>query len=884
MKIKEINATRGPNYWSVRRPRLIVMVLDLEEMEDYASNEIEGFNERLKNLLPGLVEHGCSIGKYGGFFVRLEKGTWMGHVIEHIALEIQSMAGMDTSFGRTRGYGEKGVYHVVFEYTNENAGRYSARAAVRICEALISAEAYDLEKDIEELQRFKDSGKLGPSTESIIREAESRGIPWFRLNEASLCQLGYGSRQQRIQATITGRTSNIGVDTACDKEETKHLLKKASIRVPNGEAIRKLSELQQACEEIGYPVAIKPINGNHGRGITSNVQNLEQATEAFFLAQKVSESVIVENHIHGSDFRILVINYKYVAAAKRNPAQVTGNGSSSIAELIRLTNSDPRRGYRHDNLLTKIEIDETTLQLIRKKGYNLHSVLPAGEDLILKDTANLSTGGTAEDVTEIVHPSNIFMAERIAKLIDLDICGIDLITSDIRKPLDETAGAVIEVNAGPGFRMHLAPTMGLARNVAAPVIDALFPDKNNGRIPLIAVTGTNGKTTTTRLIAHIAKMAGKMVGYTTTDGVYIQDNLVMKGDCTGPVSTELVLKDPTVDFAVLECARGGLLRAGLAFDTCDIGIVTNVEGDHLGLAGIHTQEQLARVKSVIPETVSPDGYSILNADDDLVFEMKKNLKSKIALFSMDEANPRIRNFQKEGGLTAIYENGYVSLTNGPWKMRVMKAKDIPLSFNGKAKFMIQNVLMAILAAKISGFGIEDMQKALKSFIPSDKQTPGRLNTFRFRNFTFLLDYAHNPTGMRALKSFTDSLDFGYKVGIIAGIGDRLDSDTEKIGMIAAEMFDEIIIRNDRDLRGKSSEYLTALLRNGINKVDPEKLVSLAGSEPESIKYAIRNAKKDSLIVLCSDAVSDSLRLLKQLKEKDEKGELEFENSFWLNTL
>ncbi|MCM8570611.1 cyanophycin synthetase [Gramella jeungdoensis] len=883
MKIKEITATRGPNYWSVRRPKLIVMVLDLEEIENSPSNEIEGFNKRLKNLLPGLEEHRCSEGKQGGFLLRLDEGTWMGHVIEHVALEIQCLAGMETSFGRTRGYGEKGVYHVVFEYTVENAGRYAARAAVNICEALIANRPYEIDKDIQELRELKEDGRLGPSTEAIIKEAERRGIPWLRLNEGSLCQLGYGANQRRIQATITSRTSNIGVDIACDKEDTKNLLRQASIKVPYGKTIWELSELEEACEDVGYPLTIKPINGNHGRGITSNIHDLEQATAGFHQAKKISDTVIVENHIYGSDFRILVINYKFVAAARRSPAQVTGDGHSTIAELVELTNRDPRRGFRHENLLTKIEIDKTSLKLINKKGYDLNSILPAGEHLILKDTANLSTGGTAEDVTDIVHPSNIFLAERIAKLIDLDICGIDLITSDISKPIEETGGSVIEVNAGPGFRMHLAPTVGLPRNVAAPVLDSLFPDNKDGKIPIIAVTGTNGKTTTTRLIAHMAKLSGKLVGYTTTDGVYIQNRMVMKGDCTGPVSTELVLRDPNVNFAVLECARGGLLRAGLAFKTCDIGIVTNVEGDHLGLDGIHTQEQLAKVKSVIPETVKHDGYSILNADDDLVFGMRKYLKSKIALFSMDENNPRIQRFQEEGGITAVFENGYITLTSGVWKMRVMKVENIPLTFNGKAKFMIQNILPAVLAAQISGFSIEDMRTALQSFVPSDSQTPGRLNIFRFKNFSFMIDYAHNPTGMRALKDFIDSLDFKYKVGIIAGIGDRLDSDTEKIGLIAAEMFDEIIIRNDRDLRGKSAEYLTSLLRNGINKTDPKKLVTLAGSEPESIKYAIGNAKKDSLIVLCSDAVGDSLKLLNELKQKDDRGELKFENSFWLNT-
>ena len=884
MKIKEITAMRGPNYWSIRRHKLIVMVLDLEEMENYSSNEIVGFNQRLKELLPGLAEHYCSEGRPGGFYSRLEGGTWMGHIIEHIALEIQTMAGMETAFGRTRGYGEKGVYHVVFSYDEENAGRYAAKAAVKICEALIAGEEYELDKDIQELRELKEDGRLGPSTESIIREAEKRGIPWMRLSEGSLCQLGYGANQQRIQATITSKTSNIGVDIACDKDETKRMLRQAAINVPNGEIISDISELEDICNSIGFPLVIKPINGNHGRGITSNIINLEQATVGFNRAKEISDLVIIEEQIKGEDYRILIINFKFVAAAKRSPAQIIGNGNSTISELIEKVNQDPRRGYKHENILTRIELSKTTLELIEKQGYNLDSILPENKTLILKDTANLSTGGTAEDVTEIVHPSNIFMAERIARLIDLDICGIDIITEDISQPIEENGGAVLEVNAGPGFRMHLAPTKGLARNVAEHVLNELFPGKDKGTIPIVAVTGTNGKTTTTRLIAHIAKLSGKKVGYTTSDGVYIQNQMIMKGDCTGPVSTELVLRDPNINFAVLECARGGLLRSGLAFASCDIGIVTNVEGDHLGLAGIHTQHQLAKVKSVIPETVNRNGYAILNADDDLVYDMRKYLDCNIALFSMNENNPRIKEFQEDGGITAIYEHGYVSITSGVWKMRVLKAEDIPLSFGGKAKFMIQNILPAILSSHLSGFSIQDMKTALQSFIPSDAQTPGRLNMFKFKNFSFMLDYAHNPSGMHALKNFTDSLDFNHKVGIIAGIGDRLEKDTIEIGKIAAEMFDEIIIRNDKDLRGQSAEHLTHLLLNGINQADINKPVTIAGSEADSIKLAINNARKDSLIVLCSDTVTESLRQLYELKEKEEKKEFKPEKSFWLNAL
>ena len=607
MEIRSINAMRGPNYWSVRRHKLIVMVLDLQEMEQSPTNKVEGFGDRLKAMFPSMYSHRCSEGCEGGFFMRVDEGTWMGHVIEHIALEIQTLAGMDTGFGRTRGYGEDGVYNVVFSYTEEKVGRYAAKAAVNICEALISGKEYDLSDDIQEMREIREEERLGPSTGSIVEEAAERGIPWIRLNRYSLCQLGYGANQKRIQATVTSETSNIGVEIACDKEDTKYLLEQAEVQVPKGEIIRREGSLESACRYVGFPLVIKPVNGNHGRGITVDINSHEEAVVAFKAAQEVSRSVIIEKYITGDDYRLLVINNKLVAAAKRTPAHVVGNGKSTIQELVDEVNKDPRRGYGHEEVLTMIKINDLSKTLIEAKGYTLETVLAKDEVMILKDTANLSTGGTAEDVTDIVHPSNVFMAERISKIIDLDICGIDIMTTDISEPLEDTGGAVLEVNAGPGFRMHLAPTEGLPRNVAAPVIDKLFPPGSTSRIPIIAISGTNGKTTTTRLIAHMAKMKGYKVGYTTSDGVYIQNRLLMKGDCTGPSSAEFVLKDPTVNFAVLESARGGLLRAALGFKNCDIGIVTNVAADHLGLKGIHTIEQLAKVKGVIPETVLPNG-------------------------------------------------------------------------------------------------------------------------------------------------------------------------------------------------------------------------------------------------------------------------------------
>ena len=870
MKIIDIKTMKGPNYWSVRRHNLTVMVLDLEEMEQFPTNKIDGFGERLEKMFPSMYSHRCSVGKAGGFFQRVKQGTWMGHVIEHIALEIQTLAGMDCGFGRTRGYGEEGVYFVVFNHMVGKVGRYAAKASYRIAEALISGEEYDLAEDILNMKEIRQNEGLGPSTASIIKEAEARNIPWIRLNRYSLCQLGYGANQKRIQATVTSQTSNIGVDIACDKEETKLLLEQAEVPIPKGDIIRTERGLEEAAEYVGFPLVIKPVNGNHGRGITTNINSMDEALIAFKEAKEISRLVIVEKFITGEDYRLLVIDNKLVAAAKRTPAHVIGDGKSTIQQLVDEVNKDERRGYGHEKVLTEISINSLTIELLKENGMTSETIVAKGEFVKLKSTANLSTGGTAEDVTDLIHPYNIFMAERISKIIGLDICGIDIMAHDLTKPLNESGGAVLEVNAGPGFRMHIQPTDGLPRNVGGHVVDMLFPNGSNARIPIIAVTGTNGKTTTTRLIAHIAKMRGKKVGYTTSDGVYIQNRLLMSGDCTGPVSAEFVLKDPTVNFAVLECARGGILRAGLGFKKCDIGVVTNVAGDHLGLKGIHTIDQLAKVKGVIPETVHKDGYSVLNADDDRVYAMRDNVESKVALFSMDEENPRILRHSRNDGVSAIYENGYITIIKGEWKMRVSKAVNVPLTKGGKASFMIQNVLAAVLATYLQGFSIEDIRVAIESFIPSPSQTPGRLNMFNFDKFDVLLDYAHNPAGLRALHKYVEKLDGSPKVGIIAGIGDRRKQDNFELGQVAAEMFDEVIIRQDRNLRGKEEEELIKEIHDGIIDIDAKKPVKIINKESEAIKYAIENAKEGSLVVVSSDVVPDALNMVMKLKEKESK--------------
>lgn len=873
MRILDLRALKGPNQWSIRRHKLVQMRLDLEDLEELPTNKIEGFLDRLQAQFPSMYEHRCSEGVPGGFFIRVKEGTWMGHVVEHVALELQSLAGMETGFGRTRSTADHGVYHVVFSYIEEKAGLFAAKAAVRICEALVAGETYDLEPDLQELREIRENERLGPSTASIVDEAAARGIPWIRLNNYSLVQLGWGANQKRIQATVASTTGSIAVEIACDKEDTKALLESYEIPVPKGRMVADAEELERAVKVIGYPLVIKPIDGNHGRGITTNINGWDDALTAMDAAKRASKNarrVIVEKYITGRDHRVLVINYRMVAAALRTPASVTGDGEHTISELIEIVNADPRRGYGHEKVLTKIKLDDSTHRMLEKQELTLETVLEKGRQIHLQATANLSTGGTSTDVTDTVHPDNVFMFERIARIIGLDICGIDVMAHDLTQPLQDIGGAILEVNAAPGFRMHVAPAEGLPRNVAEPVVDMLFPPGSSARIPIIAVTGTNGKTTTTRLTAHIMKTVGNKVGFTTTDGIYIQNRMLMKGDCTGPVSARFVLKDPTVDFAVLECARGGILREGLGFDHCDIAIVTNIAADHLGLKDIHTLEDLARVKGVVPESVKPDGYAILNAEDDLVYAMRDNLKCKIALFSMDENNPRVRAHCRAGGLAAIYENGYVTISKGEWKIRVEKAANIPLTFGGRAQFMTNNVLPAILAAFLRGVSIEDLRVALGTFIPSPTQTPGRMNLFRFRRFEIMVDYAHNTAGLEAIAKFLEKVDAPRKVGVISGVGDRRDEDIISLGATAAGMFDEIVIRQDRNLRGRTEEELIRLMTEGIHQRKPGYSPVVIPEEHKAIEHAVRTSQKGDFIVVCSDVVPDALNQIMQLKEEEDK--------------
>ena len=866
MRILKIQTLRGPNYWSIRRHKLIGMRLDLEDLADKPSHQVPGFYEGLTEALPSLVEHFCSPGHRGGFLSRVQEGTMMGHIIEHVALELQTLAGMFVGFGRTRETATPGIYQVVFEYLDEQAGRYAARAAVRLCQSIIETGHYpqsELEQDLQDLKQLSADAALGPSTETIVKEAEAKGIPWMALSARSMIQLGHGAYQKRIQATLSDRTGILGVELASDKEGTKKILREAGVPVPIGTVIHYLDELEEAVDIVGgFPIVIKPLDGNHGRGITININSWREAEDAYDAASDASKtkSVIVERYYPGQDHRVLVINGKVVAVAERIPAHVVGDGKSTIEDLIEHTNQDPQRGEGHDNILTKIAVDRTTWQLLEQKGYTLDTVLPDGEVCYLRATANLSTGGIAVDRTDDMHPENRWLAQRVAKIIGLDIAGIDIVTSDIARPLREVGGVIVEVNAAPGFRMHVCPSQGIPRNVAEPVLEMLFPPGTPSRVPIISVTGTNGKTTTTRLIAHIFKQTQHVVGYTTTDGTYIGDYLVEKGDNTGPQSAQIILQDPTVEVAVLETARGGILRSGLGFDVCDVGVVLNVAADHLGIGDIETIEDLAHLKSVVAESVMTKGYAVLNADDPLVAEMASRVSAQIAYFTMNPDNELVRSHTQRGGLAAVYENGYLSILKGDWTLRIEQAINVPLTMGGRAPFMIANALAASLTAFAQGVQIEHIRAALATFQASVDQTPGRMNLFDLGNYHALVDYAHNPASYEALGGFVRNWP-GERVGVVGGPGDRRDEDFLTLGKLSAQIFDRIIVKEDDDTRGRRRAEAAELISKGIEQVKPDCHYELILDETAAINTALDSAAPGSLVVILPESVSRAISLI-----------------------
>ena len=896
--IRELRVYRGPNYHSYEPA--IHMVVDLGALEDAPTDLLPGFTDQLLELLSGLHDHQCSRGHDGGFVERLVEGTWAGHVSEHVALELQRTAGHEMTRGKTRSTGERGVYNVIYGYLDETVATLAGRLAVKLVNHLICV--VDAENDIpgrspvdpdfdfrSEHEAFLLTSQrvaFGPSTQAILDEAISRDIPWQRLNSGSLVQLGHGVLQQRIRATMTSLTGSLAVDIASDKELTNRLLAAAGLPVPASEVVRTADDAVRMGRRIGYPVVLKPLDGNHGRGVAIDLNSEEEVRAAFVPACEESRRgyVLVESMITGKDYRVLVVGGNMVAIAERVPAHVIGNGTSTVSELVEQTNSDPRRGVGHEKVLTRIEVGDGAVELVRAQGFEMNDVPPRGELVKLALTGNMSTGGISIDRTFEAHPDNVDIAEEAARVVGLDIAGIDFLCPDITQPVRETGGAICEVNAAPGFRMHTHPTVGEPQFVAKPVVDLLFPPGTASRIPIIAVTGTNGKTTTSRMIGHIFKGIGRKVGMTSTDGVVIDDRLVIRSDASGPRSARMVLQNPRVDLAVFEVARGGILREGLGYTRNDVAVVLNVAPDHLGLRGIDTVEQLARVKQVIVEAVPKNGAAVLNADDDLVAAMRRACSGEIVWFSIRPNNRMISDHCRRGGKAIILEKGelgdQIVLVHGRRRMPLAYTHLLPVTFGGKAMFNVQNAMAAAAAAYCAGAHLHDIRAGLRSFTSSFYQAPGRMNLTEVRGVKVIVDYCHNAPAMIALGDFVDRffedtpvLERPQRIGVIATAGDRRNQDMVELGYQAARHFDRIIVREDERLRGREPGETAALIVDGVKRAQSEgarvKGIEVVLDEVHATAVGLERANAGDLVVLCVDrarAVWDQLQTIGNLAQ------------------
>ena len=881
LRIVETRVYRGPNVWSYEPA--IHLVVDLGSLEAYPSNLLPGFTDQLLQWLPGVGEHTCSRGHKGGFEERLREGTWMGHIAEHVALQLQNEVGHDTRRGKTRSTGEHGRYHVIYGYSDESVGLAAGRLAVRIVNDLVSHDPeFDFNRELEDFIVRAERTAFGPSTQALIDEAASRDIPWMRLNEASLVQLGQGRYAQRIRATMTSQTSALATDIASDKDMTNRLLSAAGLPVPRSDSVRTLRGALQAARRIGYPVVIKPLDGNHGRGVVLNITDDHELEAGYDVAKAESRRgwLQVESFITGSDYRFLVVGGRIAAVAERVPAHVIGDGSHTVAELVEITNADPRRGVGHEKVLTRIRVDEGAESIVASQGLTMDSVPESGQMVKLALTANMSTGGISIDRTTEAHPDNIEIAEEAARVVGLDVAGIDFIAPDITAPVREAGGAICEVNAAPGFRMHTHPTIGEPQYIAKPVIDLLFPPGSPSRVPIVAVTGTNGKTTTARMIGHVFKGMGRKVGMTSTDGVVIDERLVIRSDASGPKSARMVLQNPRVDFAVLEVARGGILREGLGYDRNDVAVVLNVSADHLGLRGIDTLEDLADVKSVVVEAVPRGGAAVLNADDPNVAAMARRCSGEVIWFTMAEPGSEQRTMIdqhcRDGGQALFLERGdlgeSIVLRQGRRSMQVAFTHLLPATFGGRARFNVANAMAAVGACFAAGAHLHDIRAGLRTFSTSYHLAPGRLNQIEVNNVDVFVDYAHNPAGLEALGEFigayAEDLDSKSaeihkrrRIGVIGTAGDRRDSDIIELGRTAARHFDVCVAKEDKNLRGRPPGELAALVVAGIEEEMAAgsartKEVHCIPDEIEAVRAAMALAAVGDVVAICADQTDD----------------------------
>ncbi len=865
MKILDTRVYRGPNLYALRK--VIRLRVDLGELEDYPTARLPGFVDGLLAAIPSLREHTCSYGEPGGFVRRMteEEGTWLGHVLEHVAIELQCLAGTPVSYGKTRGHDlPRGQYHVIYSYEEEVVGLEAAEVGLRLIRHLLPPEReahlsdpYDFKTDLEDLVRLAQRRAFGPSTASLVRAAEERDMPWIRLNERSLVQLGHGKYQRRIQATVTSETRHTAVEIASDKRLTNQILSDLGLPVPRQARVRGPNDAVEAAEKIGFPVVVKPLDGNHGKGVSINLTTPEQVQTAFEQAYEYSSVVIVETFQEGNDYRILVVEGKVVAAAQRVPGHVVGDGTHTLAELVEIVNQDPRRGIGHEKVLTRLELDHQALRLIEAAGLTPESVIPNGKVFYLRSTGNLSTGGTSVDVTDAIHYDNRIMAQRAVKAIGLDVGGVDFISPDVTRSHKEVGGAIVEINAAPGFRMHTAPTEGKPRDVAGPVLEMLFPKGTPYRIPIAAITGTNGKTTTTRMVGHILKLAGCTVGMTTSDGVYIDGELTVSGDMTGPWASHLVLRDPSVDAAVLETARGGIVRAGLGWRKCKVGAVLNVAADHLGMGGVKDLDELAEVKRVVVEVAQE--WCVLNADDERVAAMAAHSPGKPVYVTMRRENELVRGHIRDKGRAVALEEGLngrmIVLYEGEEQIPLLWARQIPATVEGHAIHNIQNAMFATAIAHAMGVSLENIRQGLRTFTTDFFQTPGRMNFYNELPFRVLLDYAHNAHGMTAMAQTIRGLTVnGRRIGVLAAPGDRRDQDILDLARTAAPAFDFILLREDDRLRGRKPGETGELLRQGLLAAGfpADRIAAGIYAEEQAVQTALETAQPGDLLVIFGD--------------------------------
>lgn len=848
MRIVELRAFEGRNIHS--HYPVIEMLLDLGDLDGRQTRDLGDFSERLLAALPGLCQHHCSLGRPGGFIERVREGTYVGHVVEHVALELQTRTGLGMVYGKTRRTERPGVYRIVFEYRAREAGVEAARQAVDLTERLVAGQLPDVAAALTAIAQTAARTELGPSTAAIAEAARRRGIPVTRIGQESLLQLGYGSRQKRVRATVTAGTNCIGVDIAGDKSLTKLVLERAGIPVPPGTVVGDEDAAVEAAKAIAGPVVIKPCDGNQGRGVSLNLTGDDQVRAAFRAARRHGETVIVETYLEGRHYRLLIVDGRLEAAAERLSASVTGDGRHTVAELVDLVNADPNRGDEHEKPLTKMKIDEVVQLTLGKQGLGLDSRPAVGQVVRLREGANLSTGGTARDVTDEVHPDITALAVRTASVIGLDVAGVDLVTPDIALPPNPGRTAVIEVNAAPGIRMHLFPSEGRPRPVAEAIVRAMFPAGEDGRVPVIAVTGTNGKTTVCRLIARVFEEQGKKVGLTTTDGIWVDGRRVVEGDTSGPWSAKVVLSDPKVEVAVLETARGGIIRGGLAFDHCDVAVVTNISSDHLGQDGMESIEDLVDVKALLVEAVPRHGFAVLNADDPHVVELGSRTDGEIIYFSQQDDNLIVRRHLNRRGRAVLVRRGQFMLAHGGTEVRLGNVRDFPLTLGGRAQHNTQNLLAAAAAGWVTGADLGVLSQAFRAFSNSPECNPGRLNVYEVGDLRLVIDYGHNPAAFQNTLRAVRSLAPGRLIGVIAAPGDRRDEDLRELGRLAARGFSSLVIKEDHDKRGRRPGEVAGLLLTGALDGGAQRDgVAVILDEEEAVLTACRGARGGDAVVV-----------------------------------